>query len=279
MQMSIIIVAYNSNDVLLPCLDSIDQHNPFGMDLEVIVVDNNPDAGLQQLLSCRQFAYSLQYLPCERNGGFGAGNNVGVKHATSDIVLFLNPDTIILSDVFTQTCSRINADPDSVIGYTLVTPDGQHTDSYSFFFEYFWLFPLFALLRRIDYYFVNHLPMFRSLCWPWGAAFALCKSRFIDAGMFDEQMFLCNEEPDLMHRLPHRHIHILNERIVHLEGHGRVVSEERYYQSLKSLHYYFQKHNIWETPYWAFLKFKLHLGNPPENFRNAVLRFTSQTGL
>lgn len=279
MELSIIIVAYNSNDVLLPCLDSIDRHNPYGLDMEVVVVDNKPDTGLKEMLEAQSYGFTLQYLPCVSNGGFGAGNNVGVRHSNAEKLLFLNPDTIILSDVFTPTCSLIDENPDTVIGYTLVTPDGQHTDSYSFFFEYFWLFPLFSFLRKIDYYFVNHIPLFRSLCWPWGAAFAMDRNKFIGAGMFDEHMFLCNEEPDLMHRLPHRHLHILKERIVHLEGHGRVVSEDRFYQSLKSLHYYFRKHHIWETPYWYFLKLKLRLGNPSENFRNAVLRFTSLTGL
>ena len=49
-QLSVIIVAYNSNEVLLPCLESLERYNPLQKELEVIVVDNLPVAGLEALL-------------------------------------------------------------------------------------------------------------------------------------------------------------------------------------------------------------------------------------
>ena len=49
-ELSVIIVAYNSNEVILPCLDSLSESNTLGKGLDVVVVDNRPQAGLKDCL-------------------------------------------------------------------------------------------------------------------------------------------------------------------------------------------------------------------------------------
>lgn len=275
-QLSVIIVAYNSNDVLLPCLESLERYNPLQKELEVIVVDNLPAAGLEALLKARDWNFTCRYRPDESNGGFGAGNNRGVELATAPVVLFLNPDTLLTEDIVVPTLECIRLHPDEVVGYTLTDQEGKPNHSYSYLPEYLFFYPLFNLLQRMtggkaaaNWRWLNRL------VWPWGAAFALRKQAFVNAGCFDEKIFLCNEEPDLMRRLPRRHITLLPQKIIHLEGHGREVSVARYAAYLESLDYYLKKYRVrGYSFFWSWLALKLRVrrwlrGNRANNLDRA----------
>ena len=79
-RVSVVIVAYGSGETLPRCLASIDE------DVEVLVVDNGGDVGeLPQAEVVRP----------GRNVGFAAGCNLGARRAHGDVLLFLNPDTIV----------------------------------------------------------------------------------------------------------------------------------------------------------------------------------------
>lgn len=260
-RLSVIIVAYDSNAVILPCLDSISSHNPIGSALEVIVVDNKPETGLEAAMAERHYTFSAHYIANARNNGFGGGNNVGAAVAQAPYLLFLNPDTLITEDVFTPTIDLLHRDDRHVLGYSLTDPEGRRNDTYSYFPEYIYLFPLLHLLERFSFLgTVNRLRPVNRIAWPWGAAFALSRRRFEAAGGFDENIFLCNEEPDLMKRLPERRLRILPQRIIHLEGHGRAVPASRYYAFLESTDYYLRKHRIASRRlYWRWVGMKLCL--------------------
>lgn len=260
-RLSIVIVSYHSNDVLPECLQSIDFYNPLQQLLQVIVVDNAASPELASLLQSRTYNFQLQYVANSSNNGFGGGNNLGVLHAQAPYLLFLNPDTRLCEDVFTPTLQLLDADDHHVIGYSLTDPAGQRNDTYSFYPEYIYIFPLLHLLSRISFLgCVNHIACVNRIAWPWGAAFAVSKTQFEQAGGFDERIFLCNEEPDLMKRMPEHRLRILPQRIIHLEGHGRPVSQARYLAFLQSTDYYLLKHNIpLRRLYWTWVKLKLSL--------------------
>lgn len=79
-RVSVVIVAYRSGDALLRCLASIDEN------AEVIVVDNAGDVGDLP---------GVEVVRPGRNLGFAAGCNLGARHANGEVLLFLNPDTIV----------------------------------------------------------------------------------------------------------------------------------------------------------------------------------------
>lgn len=258
--LSIIIVTYDSNKEVADCLASIEEFSPLGRRLEVVVVDNKPTTGLKEEIAAGTWQFDWQYVANPKNDGFGAGNNRGVEKAKSQRIFFLNPDTMLLDrEVLTKTIEKLNEKPEKVVGYTLVDLEGNPTDSYSYFFEDYLLFPLFNVIRRLNFYACNRYRFLQRRLWPWGAAFAINKETFIAAGCFDEQMFLCNEEPDLMKRIPKREIEILLNRIVHLEGHGREVPVSRYLASFRSLEYYFHKYRFDSRGYWRFFGWRLRL--------------------
>lgn len=243
MKLSVIIVSYNCNKVLLQCLESIERYNDLGKDLEVIIVDNYERSDLSHEVF-DHYILNIKYINSKKNNGFGAGNNLGVEYAKSDILFFLNPDTILLEPIFNNAYNSIVANNNHIQGFSLVDIYGNTNDSFSFMYDNFWLHQILLVLKRhrvdkiLEFEFIN------KLIWPWGAAFALSKDAFIKAGKFDENIFLCNEEADLMNRIINRKVLISHQKIVHLEGNGVPVSINRVVEFFKSRDYYFDKYKV-----------------------------------
>ena len=90
MDVSIIIVNYNTYALTSACIQSIIDHTE-GISYEIIVVDNaSTDGSKEKLESDRR----IRYIYSEKNGGFGYGNNIGMKVASGDFLFLLNSDTL-----------------------------------------------------------------------------------------------------------------------------------------------------------------------------------------
>ena len=101
MDLSIIILNYNSTDYLKKCLESINKSEISNYQYEVIVVDNYSTDNSIQLAKTVSSPY-IKYLELKTNKGFAHGNNQGLKEINSKtrFVLFLNPDTLVQKDTF-----------------------------------------------------------------------------------------------------------------------------------------------------------------------------------
>lgn len=95
MDVSIIIVSYNTKDVIRKCLESIYEHT-HDINFEVIVSDNGSTDGSIEMLKT---AYP-QVILIENNAnlGFGAANNRGLEIAKGKYVFYLNSDTVLLNN-------------------------------------------------------------------------------------------------------------------------------------------------------------------------------------
>jgi len=89
MDLSIIIVNYNSKDYLRRCIDSI-AANTHGIEYEIIVVDSASFDGCGEML--RRHHPKVRFIQNERNVGFAHSNNIGADSSQGDVLLFLNPD-------------------------------------------------------------------------------------------------------------------------------------------------------------------------------------------
>jgi len=90
-KVSVVILNWNGKKYLKNCLDSVlktDYH-----DLEIIVVDNASTDGSQQLV--KKCYPQVILIENEKNLGFCVGNNIGIKHASGDLIILLNNDTIV----------------------------------------------------------------------------------------------------------------------------------------------------------------------------------------
>jgi N-acetylglucosaminyl-diphospho-decaprenol L-rhamnosyltransferase len=128
--LSIVIVEYDTPEMLARCLDSIGRHLE-GVPNEVVVVDNaSPQDRVLALDRGRwPFARGIR-LPA--NVGFGQGNNAGVVECRGDVLLLLNPDTELTDGSLVDAVCRFReAAGRELWGFRLHWPDGTFQNSFS----------------------------------------------------------------------------------------------------------------------------------------------------
>ena len=236
---SIIIVTYNSESVIKECLESIEKYNDIHNKLEIIIVDNSSIFNIETFINDLNINLDIQLIHNPKNGGFGQGNNIGAKASSGDLLFILNPDTILVEPIFKYMINEFSDETLTTAGFRLIDRDGNDNDSVGLLPEYNYIY----MPRKLLNYLVIELNLLSKYIFPWGADLIVRKKDFIDAGMFDENMFLCNEEPDLMHRLDINKVKIFDKKIIHLEGHTTEVHEVRFKEWLKTTQYYLEKYN------------------------------------
>jgi GT2 family glycosyltransferase len=88
---SIIILNYNAGELLVNCIKSIiasDYSN-----IEIIIVDNNSTD--QSHLKCKEKFKKIILIANKENFGYCEGNNIGIRKASGEFIIILNPDTIV----------------------------------------------------------------------------------------------------------------------------------------------------------------------------------------
>lgn len=109
---SILIVSYNTREMTVACLDSIVART-HDTTYEIIVVDNASQDGSAEAIRAHPSRPTL--IALERNVGFAQGNNIAAGHATGDLLLLLNPDTIVLDRAIDRLVAFARARPEARI--------------------------------------------------------------------------------------------------------------------------------------------------------------------
>jgi GT2 family glycosyltransferase len=109
LDLSIIIVSYNTRDFLSECLSSIEENISEKISYEVIVVDNASTDDSVEYIGVN-FPQVL-LISSSQNVGFSKANNLGVKKSHGRYVLFLNPDTVIYKNVLEHMVDFMDAHP------------------------------------------------------------------------------------------------------------------------------------------------------------------------
>lgn len=123
MDLSIIIVNWNSADFVRKCLDRI-YAGTKGCDFEVIVIDNASFDECGEM--CRREFPEVNFLSSPINLGFAKANNLGAEQATGRALLFLNPDTEVQGDALDRMMSFLDATSDAgLAGCRLLNTDGS----------------------------------------------------------------------------------------------------------------------------------------------------------
>jgi N-acetylglucosaminyl-diphospho-decaprenol L-rhamnosyltransferase len=121
MDLSIIIVNWNSIDLAKDCVASI-RSTTRATEYEIILVDN-----ASQPRACREFAASdpsLKLVCSEQNIGFARANNLGLQHARGSMILFLNPDTVVIGDAIDRMAEALVSDAGiGAVGCRLLNQD------------------------------------------------------------------------------------------------------------------------------------------------------------
>ena len=98
MDVSVIIVNYNTKRLTMECINSLRKHIA-NISYEVILVDNHSTDGSQELFAAMD---GITYLYSKENLGFGRANNLGAKYAKGKYLLLLNSDTLLLNNAIEE---------------------------------------------------------------------------------------------------------------------------------------------------------------------------------
>ncbi len=252
---SIIIVNYKSSEVLNNCIQSIYAQTK-NLSFDITVIDNNSnDPGLHIIKN--KFP-EINFIFLNENPGFAAGNNTGIKEASGNAILLLNPDTILLNNTIDILYKKLTSD--SGIGITgpkifyedktiqnIFIPKKIPNLRYMFF-EIFFLDKLLKSIPFFNQYFQygmdftkEHEPEQLN-----GSCLMIRKSVLDEIGLMDQNFFLYFEETDLCFRALKKGYRIIYDpaaEIIHLEGKSSAHLKKRsiyaYYQSEL---YFFYKH-------------------------------------
>ncbi|MBQ6203016.1 MAG: glycosyltransferase [Prevotella sp.] len=233
-RLSIIIVTYKSENDIYDCLTSIRNHSDIATEeLELIIVDNSPESDKMFKTVRQRFGDDILLIKNTRNGGYGQGNNIGIRMAKAPVTLIMNPDVRLMEPVFLTALKAFEKDSQlSMYGMKqMLSPTEPSTNSFACtnMMNGYLATILTAISNRIDHYFARF--MYFS-----GSCFFIRKQMFEEIGLFDDDIFMYGEEDDIHHRMkkrlgchmtynPHLHyIHLTKERKPDLEYEKRVFN-------------------------------------------------------
>lgn len=230
-KISIIIVNYNTRNLLFNCLKSIKES--ITIDYEVIVVDNDSQDGSVEL--CESFFDEPRFvlLRSGSNLGFAKANNLGAAIAKGGIFHFLNPDTE-LTPQMNADYKNVLLNSDFLYVNPLVNRDGSYEND---------KMPL-PLLRDLFFWNISRK---KARYWYKGASVIVSKENFSLIGKWCEDYFLYAEDLDLFFIAWKKGVRIamLPSEIYHFGGGSSSVQWsdlEREVMVQKSNRLFFKKH-------------------------------------
>lgn len=130
-ELSIIILTYNTKDITMQAVQSVEDSYPEEVKsgkYEVIVTDNaSTDGTLAAFKKFKEHTKIKTFHIVDNGGniGFSKGNNKGVPYIKGKYVLFLNPDTIVYKNVLDYLIDFMEKTPDAgTVSCKLINKDG-----------------------------------------------------------------------------------------------------------------------------------------------------------
>jgi len=290
MDLSIIIVNWNTRDMLRNCLASLPAATN-GLGTEILVVDNASSDGSAEMVTA-EFP-QVRLIESGSNLGFSRANNLALAQAGGDGILLLNPDTVCppasLVRMFRFMNGRENL---GAVGPRLVDGDGRPTITGGYFPRprYHWfgfldprrLWLQGSLSQRIVFV-PERNEASRRVEYVMGACFLIRRSAFEKVGILDDRFFMYFEETDWCYRARQAGLDIwycAETEITHFEGKAAekasrfsIEQFQKSYRLFVAKHY--GKRSVWSFRLAQFaeygLKSLLRRLAPGDRVRNRAL--------
>lgn len=270
MQLSIVIVNYNSKFLIEQCLGSV-RKAITGIDTEIIIVDNNSTDGSKEHLADK--FPGLKFIFNNDNVGFAKACNQGFRISSGRYVLFLNPDTILSENCLADCISFFESHPDAgALGVRMLDSQGNFLkeskrgvpSASASFYKLFGLAAIFPGSKTFAKYYQTHLPEKANnpVDVLSGAFMMVRRHVFETANGFDEDFFMYGEDIDLSLRidqLGYRNYYLGNINVTHLKG-GSTKYNYRYVQDFYGAMNLFVKKHYSNKPAWYILFLQAGIG-------------------
>jgi len=243
MDISIIIINYKTPDLVIDCIQSINEKTR-DISYEIIVVDNASGDNSIEIIK-KEFKENIKLIEADENLGFGKANNLGVRYATGKYILLLNSDTVLINNAikimydYIRTSAKIG-----IVGGNLYSADMKENSSFSLIFDDMetvkkqakWVSIIGDLLLKQfrqrfysdeqkrkyiykDSFNYTEEPM--EVGYIFGTDMMLSKKLYDSIGGFDPEFFMYAEEEELswrVHEKGYKIVSVPDAKIIHLDG-------------------------------------------------------------
>lgn len=280
MNVSIIIVNWNTREILQNCLQSIYDQTA-DIKFEVIVVDNASTDGSAEMV--KQNYPQVRLIENAENLGFAAANNQGIAVAAGHYVLLLNSDTVILDNAVAKTVKVADAHPEAAVVTCRVLSKDRNLQPTCFMFPSLlnlllsssYLYKLFPKSR---FFGREHMTWWtredeREVDVATGCFMLVRREAIQQVGILDESFFVYGEETDWCYRFKQAGWKILFTpcaEIIHLHGASSSQNKSKMLLQLYgSILLFLKKHNgrlthtlacpllalffLLRVPYWLWM--------------------------
>ena len=265
-RLSIVIVTYNSRADIDRCLESLTEHRP-ATDHEIVIVDNaSPD---ETARAVRERWPAVRVLDAGGNVGFSRANNIGMRATFGELVLLLNPDTVVPHGALDTLVHILDARPDvAVVGPRLVDLSGRAELSFGRMIS-----PLAELRQKtlvkghqrgvpvVAGYVERVTRVPREVDWVSGACLLVRRKDAEAVGLMDERYFMYTEDVDFCAAIRARGRRVLfapEAEVVHARGRSaatvRAATHAAYRRS--QLAFYEKHHPGWAPVLRAYLRLR-----------------------
>lgn len=263
-EVSILMVSYNTRELTLAAIDAVVHETT--VPYEIIVVDNQSTDGSAAAIATHPAAPRL--IALKNNIGFGRANNLAARHAKADMLLLLNPDTVVLHHAIDQLLAFAQQNPLAQIwgGRTLfangkINPSScwQRISVWSTFCRVSGLSAIFPASPRFNPEAIGGWARdsMREVDIVSGCFLMISKRTWNELGGFDPTFFMYGEEADLCLRARHqgaRPAITPNATIVHLGGASEKTRAAKMIKLLAAKITLIDRHvPAWQRPFARFL--------------------------
>lgn len=230
MDLSIIIVSYNTKEILRNCLNSVRlSTKDAGYQSEIIVVDNGSKDESAEMV--RKDFPDTKLIKNTTNLGFARANNIGIKASKGKYTLLLNSDTVIFSDVIPKMIEFMKKNPKVGVSTCRVELENGKLDpachrgfptpwaSFTYFTGLEKIFPKCKIFGQYHQTYKD-LSTLHEIDSCSGAFYFIRRRVIEDVGLLDEDYFIYGEDLDWSYRIKQKGWKIYfnpNTKILHLK--------------------------------------------------------------
>lgn len=204
---TVVVVTYNSADIIGPCLQSL--HGASSRPLQLVVVDNN---STDRTVDAVERAYSdLTLIRNAENLYYATASNQGIRAAKGEFVLLLNPDTIMPIGGIDALAEFLASRPDvAAVAPMLVSPDGRRQPTLrelpgldTLWYDLTGLSFLFPRSRAFGRWRMGYFDgeSDRPVEQPWASCLLVRRTVFERVGLFDESYPMFFNDVDWCRRI------------------------------------------------------------------------------